>query len=121
MKTGHRGSTPRWPQADSIVEVGLLHPIVIKPDGTLVVGERRLEAYKLLGREDIPVNVADNFDDLFLLLKAEADENTCREPFTPEEAVALAESYRNVAEERVSKAVEEGKSKGGGDRKSFNS
>ena len=106
--------------ADSIRAVGLLHPVVIKPDNTLVAGERRLEAYKLLNREEIPVNVARNLDDLLLLLRAEADENICREPFTPEEAVAHAESYRKIAEERVSNAVEE-KNKNpnvGGDRRS---
>jgi ParB/Sulfiredoxin domain len=32
--------------ADSIAELGLLHPIVIRADGRLVVGERRLAACK---------------------------------------------------------------------------
>ena len=29
--------------ARSIAEVGLLHPVVVTPDGTLIAGERRLE------------------------------------------------------------------------------
>ena len=34
--------------AASIKEVGLLHPIVVRPDGRLIAGERRLVACKRL-------------------------------------------------------------------------
>ena len=37
--------------ATSIAQIELLHPTVIIPDGTLIAGERRLEACKRLGRE----------------------------------------------------------------------
>src|SRR6516225_7356473 len=37
--------------ARSIEEVGLLHPVVVTPDGTLIAGERRIAAYKHLGRD----------------------------------------------------------------------
>jgi ParB family transcriptional regulator, chromosome partitioning protein len=37
------------PLARSIQEIGLLHPVVIRPDGVLIAGERRLGAVKLLG------------------------------------------------------------------------
>ena len=40
--------------ARRIEELGLMHPIVIRPDGRLIAGERRLEAYKLLGRDRDP-------------------------------------------------------------------
>ena len=40
-------------------EIGLLHPIVIRPDGKLIAGERRLRAAKLLGWTEIPVTVVD--------------------------------------------------------------
>ncbi len=43
--------------ADSIQEIGLLHPIVVTEDGELIAGERRLEACKLLGWEEIPVSI----------------------------------------------------------------
>ena len=43
--------------ARSIAEIGLLQPIIITPDGQLVVGERRLRACKLLGWRTIPVHV----------------------------------------------------------------
>src|SRR6478609_11757184 len=36
--------------AKSIERLGLLHPIVITKTGELIAGERRLEAFRLLGR-----------------------------------------------------------------------
>lgn len=42
--------------AASIADVGLLQPIVVKPDGTLVAGQRRLEACRMLGWDDVPVH-----------------------------------------------------------------
>jgi ParB/RepB/Spo0J family partition protein len=41
--------------ADSIRSLGLIHPIVITPDGTLVAGERRLRAHQELGMTHISV------------------------------------------------------------------
>ncbi len=35
--------------AASLTEVGLLHPVVVTPEGTLIAGARRLAAAKLLG------------------------------------------------------------------------
>jgi ParB family chromosome partitioning protein len=45
--------------AKSIAEVGLLHPIVVRPDGVLIAGERRLAAYRHLGWTDIPATIVD--------------------------------------------------------------
>lgn len=91
-----------WPLASSIENIGLLHPVVIAPDKTLIVGQRRLEAYKLLGKTEIPVNVARDFSDVQKLLAAERDENTCRKDFLPTEAVSIGESiaaaFKPVAE-----------------------
>jgi ParB family chromosome partitioning protein len=39
--------------ARSIADVGLLHPIVVTPDGKLIAGERRLAACRQLGWADI--------------------------------------------------------------------
>lgn len=64
---------------------GLLHPVVVKKDRTLVAGHRRLEAARRLGWQDIPVTVVDVED----LLTAERDENQERKDFTPTEAVAI--------------------------------
>jgi ParB-like nuclease domain len=46
----------------SIRELGLLHPIVIRPDGLLIAGERRLEACKSIGMAQIQVTVVDLAD-----------------------------------------------------------
>jgi ParB family chromosome partitioning protein len=45
--------------ADSIQTVGLLHPIVVTPEGRLITGQRRLEACRLLGWQEIPITVID--------------------------------------------------------------
>ena len=101
----------------SIEAVGLLHPVVILPDNSLIAGQRRLEAFKLLGRSEIPVTVAHDIDTLQKALKAECDENTCREDFTPEEAIAKGLELEEVTRELARKALEEGRIKGGGDRR----
>lgn len=83
---------------------GLLQPVLIKSDGTLIAGERRLAACRQLGRELIEVNVRNDFTSATALLIAERDENTCRKDFTPSEAVALGrrleELERPAAAER---------------------
>lgn len=87
--------------ADSILANGLLHPIVVTADGTLVAGQRRMEACRLLGWREVPVTVVD-VDDLLL---AERDENQERKDFTPTEAVAIGrlieERERPKAQERA--------------------
>lgn len=90
--------------ADSIGRIGLLHPIVITPDGTLVAGMRRLRAVHSLGWREIPVRVVDLED----LMQAEHDENVVRKDFLPSEAVAIARAMepaeRKAARERQRKA-----------------
>jgi len=71
--------------SQSIKEIGLMHPIVIDKDSNLIAGLRRLEAYKRLGWEDIPVTIVDMED----VLKGQADENIVRKNFLPSEAVAI--------------------------------
>lgn len=62
--------------ADSIKELGLLNPITVNEDGTLIAGMHRLEACKLLGMEEIKVNKI-NLSSLLAEL-AEIDENLIR-------------------------------------------
>lgn len=87
--------------ADSIKNIGLLHPVVVQPDGTLIAGERRLEAVKLLGWDKIPVRVID----LPSIVRGEHDENVFRKDFTPSEAVAIGQELepmeREAAKERM--------------------
>jgi len=80
----------------SINDVGLLHPVVVTEDGKLIAGERRVEAAKRLGWSEIPVTVATDLEGIIPLLKAERDENTCREPFRPSEAIALGRKIEKL-------------------------
>ena len=104
--------------AASITDVGLLHPPVVTPAMTLVVGARRIAAAKILGWTEIEVSVASDLDDAYRLLKAERDENTCREqpPATEDHALylALLEAEQVFAKERQ----EAGQKAGGGDHRS---
>ena len=90
--------------AKSIKDVGLLQPVVVRTDNRLVSGARRIAAFRELERTEIPVFVATNLDEAVRLLRAERDENTCREPFLISEAVRLTESLeefeRGAAKER---------------------
>lgn len=101
--------------ADSIAEIGLLHPPVILPTGELIVGERRIRAAELLKWTDIPVHVAATVKTAAHLIRAESDENTCRKDFTPSEAyavgVAVEKAYAPEAKAKQKKAS-------GGDRRS---
>jgi len=71
--------------ADSIGEVGLLHPVVVTPEGRLIAGQRRLEACRLLGWAEVPVTVVD----LYQAARGEAHENLVRKDLLPSEIVAL--------------------------------
>lgn len=86
--------------AQSISEIGLLHPIVVTPDNRLIAGQRRLEACKRLGWDCIPATVVD----LQNLAIGERDENMARKDFAPSEAVAIAKALepyeRAAAKER---------------------
>lgn len=84
--------------AESMKRHGLLHPVVLNKDKTLVAGHRRIEAAKLLGWQEIPVTVLDIED----LLSAERDENEVRKDFTPSEAVAIG----RLIEERMRPGIE---------------
>ena len=85
--------------AASIEAIGLLHPVVLRPDKTLIVGGRRIAAYKHLGRDKIPANIARNLTELADLLRAEQDENTCRKDFLPSEAAAMFKDTLPIAED----------------------
>ncbi|MFZ2143816.1 MAG: ParB N-terminal domain-containing protein, partial [Xanthobacteraceae bacterium] len=86
--------------ARSIAEVGLLHPIVIRADGTLSAGTRRLAACKALGWPSIPVRVVD----LEQIARGEFAENAYRKGFLPSEIYeiwrALEPIERAAAQER---------------------
>ena len=88
--------------AESIERVGLLQPIVVRPDNSLVAGARRIKAVKKLGWTDISTVVARGIKEEIDWLIAERDENTCRKDFTPSEKVAIGKSLLE-AERRAAK------------------
>jgi len=72
--------------AERIRRVGfLLHPIPIRPDGTLIAGERRLRACETLGWKEVPVHVVP-LDDI---VRGEFAENADRKDFLPSEIDAI--------------------------------
>ena len=95
----------------SIKELGLINPITITEDNKLVAGAHRLQAFKDMGLEEIPVTYLKTENEMLIEL-AEIDENLIRsEMHYLENGKALArrkEIYENLHPE----------TKRGGDRKS---
>jgi ParB-like nuclease domain len=82
--------------ARSIDENGLLHPPVVRSDGELIAGQRRVEACRLLGMAEIPVRIID----LDHIVFGEWAENSDRKDFTVEERVAIGREIERVLGER---------------------
>jgi N6-adenosine-specific RNA methylase IME4 len=99
--------------AASIQKLGLLHPVVIKPGGALIVGRRRLEAARQSGAKMIHANIVDNLSDAIDLLKAQRDENSLRKDLLPSEAVALARAFEEEEKKAAAQRAEEGRKRGG--------
>jgi hypothetical protein len=83
--------------AASINEDGLLHPVVVTPGGTLIAGQRRIEAFDMLGRSEIPVTVLD----LARIERGEYVENTFRKAFTPSEMADILDALEPLERERA--------------------
>ncbi len=83
--------------AQSIQEIGLLHPIVVNEDNILIAGLHRLEAAKLLGWEEIPCSIFDinKAEEL-----AEIDENLIRAELTELEKADLLYRAKEIYELR---------------------
>jgi len=91
VPTSHRRVSPSRVDAlaQSILEIGLQHPVGVTEDKRLIHGRHRLEAYISLGRTHIPA-IVHKLDKLHAEL-AEIDENLERKSLTAvEEAKALA-------------------------------
>jgi ParB-like chromosome segregation protein Spo0J len=81
--------------ADSIRDIGLLHPIGVTPDHKLVFGQRRLVACRdLLGMTEIEVRVVN----VSSIAAGEYAENEIRKDFTPSERVAILETIEQSVE-----------------------
>ncbi len=81
------------PLKRSIERLGLLQPITISPDGTLICGRRRLEAIRELQWPTVKVWVRSGISDRLNSLLAWQDENTLHKPLSLVEATAL---YREL-------------------------
>lgn len=76
--------------AESIKEIGLLHPVVVTPDLRLIAGFRRLTACKKLGWKTVPVRLLD----IERVIDGEFIENVARKDFTLSEIAAIARELR---------------------------
>ncbi len=99
IASGRRNAEPDGVKdlAKSISEVGLLNPITITADRTLIAGRHRLEAAKLLGWTEIECTVND-LNGLLAEL-AEIDENFVRTNLSPIEFGDLLLRRKEIYEE----------------------
>jgi N6-adenosine-specific RNA methylase IME4 len=95
--------------AADIGEVGLLHPVVVHPDGRLIAGERRLAACKLLGWQDIPVTVVELAD----IVRGEFAENAMRKDFLPSEIDAIRRALEPIEKAAARERTQVGRPPGG--------
>lgn len=75
--------------AGSIRRLGMLEPIVITPDGELVLGARRLAAVKLLGWREVPVWIVPAVTDRLRILRAVVDDHEHTKQLNPVEQAGL--------------------------------
>lgn len=95
--------------ANSIKDVGLLHPVVIDRNYNLIAGQRRIEAHKHLGRKTIESRIVENLRDAYELIKAERDENVCRLDFSILEALDLVAVLEPLERAAASERMKSGK------------
>jgi hypothetical protein len=93
---------------ESIGEIGLVHPITVTLDYTLIAGRRRLAAFRQLGKATIPARVTNQFNDARNALLAERDENTCRKDMTPEELIDMGLALEELERPKARKRQERG-------------
>jgi ParB-like chromosome segregation protein Spo0J len=95
--------------AANIREIGLLHPLPVKPNGELIAGARRLAACKHLGWTEVPVHVVD----LDVTVKGEYAENEYRKSFLPSENVAIKRELEQLEKAAAKERQREGGRAGG--------
>ena len=98
INPGRRTAAPVDVQklAESMAEIGLMHPITLDADRNLIAGLHRLEAAKLLGWAEIECTVSP-LDELHAEL-AEIDENYVRANLTPLQAGRLLLRRKEIHE-----------------------
>jgi ParB family chromosome partitioning protein len=90
----------------SIKALGLLQPITISPDGTLICGVRRYAAVRELGWKTVNVWVRSGISTDLERMLAEQHENTLRKPLTPTEAARLYAELKPLYQEDAARRKE---------------
>ena len=90
---------------ESIQQVGLINPVLVDENYTLVAGFRRLSACKKLGLKEIEARVVEMGGDELKMLETEVAENFYRKEFTPEEILSTAQRRCEIEEARRPKGV----------------
>ena len=85
---------------DSMRQRGLINPVTIRADGTLIAGERRWRAARELGWTEIACHLwkEDTADEW---LAVEIEENTCRAQLTAVEAERAWQKYKELLKPQV--------------------
>jgi ParB family transcriptional regulator, chromosome partitioning protein len=91
--------------AKEIEKIGLLHPIVINQNRELICGLRRIEAFKALGRTEIPAHIV-NMEDI---VKGEISENVQRKDFSWEEIIEIKKAIEPEIRKEAEKRMHSGK------------
>lgn len=84
----------------SIAKVGLINPVLIDENNTLIAGFRRLTACQNLGWKEIEVSVLTLSGDKIKMLDVEIAENFFRKDFTPDEILATEKRRQDIMEEQ---------------------
>ncbi len=90
---------------ESIEKVGLINPLVIDENNTLIAGYRRLQACKNLGFKEVEVAAINFGGDPLKRHDVEVAENFFRKDFTPEEILSTEVKRREIVESRRKKGV----------------
>jgi hypothetical protein len=91
--------------AKDIAEIGLLHPIAVNQNQELICGLRRIEAFKALGRNQIPAHVVN----LQEIVKGEFSENRERKDFSWDEIIQIKKAIEPEIKKESEKMMLSGK------------
>lgn len=117
LRTPRRGSRPHLTadqQKDlvtSLKRFGLVQPIVVKPDGEVVIGQRRAEAANALGLKEVPVivhrDLKDEIETLQVRLSEEMSYNPMDRLSVAEHVAALYEHHKREHENQGRKFTQD--------------